>query len=56
MSRMLAQNLPIVLLPHLFKATQSALNKACQSCEIITPTAFKIYTQSLWINLLISFG
>lgn len=55
MSRMLAQNLLIVLLPHL-KATQSALNKACQSCEIITPTAFKIYTQSLWINLLISFG
>lgn len=56
MSRMLAQNLLIVLLPHLFKASKSALNKACQTCKIITPTAFKIYTQSLWINLLISFG
>ena len=53
---MLAQNLSIVLLPHLFKATKSTLNKTYQSCEIITPTAFKIYTQSLWINLLISFG
>ena len=33
MSRMLAQNLLIVLLPHLFKAIKSALNKVANHAK-----------------------